>query len=358
MAAGVPHVGHGAVAMIRIACVGPCPREELEMRRRDGSRRSSTCFVSLTLLLAASGGSSQQSRTAPASKAAYESFVFAWPVPANVRITERALKRGKTAVKRYTATLVPHENGEDLLLSLRDFDFVELEGLDLVDPAVKKALAPALAMTSAIPDLRIGKNGDLLGVVGIDRLAQRIVEFLGRVSGGEDKQKLAAMAQAFKNPRVLKTLEEAGSQSWLAWVGAWTRLGGIEQGGKAELTASTKAGSQQIHAEHLGPAEGKPGHVNLLMRTRTDGEKAGELIQGFLQEMTPKKGGEEIPEIEECEVVTTVRAVTDPKTLMPLRVELEKRIRIKMGGKETNGLERREYDFDWSATDQATRRSK
>src|SRR5687768_11805715 len=96
-----------------------------------GIRRVHAVALGLVLFLAA-------------GPVAAERLTFAWPVPSTVTVTERAVRKGTTAVMRYQASLAATPDGK-LSLRLANFEFVDEPGAKKkVDARTRKQMDAAL----------------------------------------------------------------------------------------------------------------------------------------------------------------------------------------------------------------------
>src|SRR5262249_9561842 len=145
---------------------------------------------------------------------------FRWPVPCAATVTETTLKGGRTAVTRYRLELTAGSKADERTLRLRNFEIVQLEGVDLKSPAVQKDLAPLLALAQAIPDLAVGSDGSFRGVIDVEAMVERCLDYL-RKQPDRDARVLDAVATSMRDSRTKEMMSQACGAFWGCWAGTW-----------------------------------------------------------------------------------------------------------------------------------------
>src|SRR5687767_506200 len=137
----------------------------------------------------------------PASAGA-EPLRFLWPVPGKVKVTERAIKQGNEVVMSYQVSLAPAAGGKRVGVRLTGFEFLEVNGRDARTPAIRKQLAEALRMVSAIPTLVVNRDGIFHEITGMD-------ELIGKLTASLPAGEKAAVRKAMSSPQFAGMLQEA-----------------------------------------------------------------------------------------------------------------------------------------------------
>lgn len=286
------------------------------------------------------------SAKAAAPKAAPVAFHFGWKVPGEVVVVEDALKKGRTAKMRYRVKLRPMK-GDAVRVQLADFTFLELNG-QAVDAAMKAKLAPVLAMTAAIPDLKVSKDGRTAEVIDLDATVAKVMALIEQ-SGEVEAEQVAAMRQVLDTPAVRRTLGQSAVKFWHAWVSAWA---GLRLAPGASTTRSESmplpggaTATAKVTVQHVGPDPDHPGHARLAFASSLSGADARAAVLATLQELAPQLRDDHL---ESVEARTTIEASVDPATLRPRTVTLERDSKMQLkGGVEQRDIERHAYTFEW-----------
>jgi hypothetical protein len=291
----------------------------------------------------ASGAATQAgAQTSPALR-------FAWRLPARIEVTQESLKKGRSATTRFLITLQREKGeklpgGECLVLRHSKFEFLKMEGLDLDDPEVKKALAPALALSGAIPDLYLDEQGKLVGTEPLGPMMDRVFDFMEKQSP-RGRRMSAQMRQVMKSPQVLDALVESATQFWRVWVSGWTGYELPQPGQKLEvqnrreMDKDTVITSKVLLRHHGSPKE-SPGQIELSTHERLSGKEAAAVLEQVLrpiaQQMAAKLGRpmpEQLNELfEDVSLDLETRVVLDPKTMQPLRASSDRIVLITSEG--------------------------
>jgi len=171
----------------------------------------------LLLLLALLGPLQDEAPSSPVT------LTFGWPAEGSVRVREQARKNDAGAVMSYVLRWSPAEEGEGLLLAYTDFLFLEIDGEEVTTPAMRSAVRQAEVLASAIPSLRIGADGALLGIEEFGEMLERLIAHMAS-DGSLEPEKVDQVARAMREPSVRDTMEAKCSEFWQAWVGVWAGL--------------------------------------------------------------------------------------------------------------------------------------
>ena len=244
------------------------------------------------------------------------------------------------------------DDGE-LRVHYSDFEFLEMDGRDVTSPQMQKMLAPALAMTSAIPDYLVTAEGEFVRADGMDELVSRFVKALSASRGQEEAERLGEM---MARPEMKELLAAAVSNYWNSWVGAWVGWD-VAPGEAATVDTQLPLMGVEIPAkltvEHHGDAADAAGCVRLSMHSVAAGEGAARALARALAVLASGAGQDEISQdaLADVFVENKTVVVTDPKTLCPRSVLTEKVVRITEKGKTEprQQIERHHYVFDWGS---------
>ncbi len=135
---------------------------------------------------------------------------------------------------RYDIVLV--KSGENLELRFENFQFLDVNGIDLTNAENRKQMGPLLAqitaMGSAIPSLSINSNGGVEDVIGVEKTMDQVIKMYPQ----SDPQKAAAIAKAMRSPTTLAAVKEKSKDFWRIWVGrGWTSIFHRDKFGRSTL---------------------------------------------------------------------------------------------------------------------------
>jgi hypothetical protein len=278
------------------------------------------------------------------------SFVFRWPVPSTATVTETTLKGGRTGVTRYRLELVAGRKPDERLLRLRDYEFVKLEGLDLADPAVQRRLGPLQALAQAIPDLAVGSDGSFHGIVDVDTMIERCLDFL-RKQPERDPRAVDAVAASMRDANAKELMSQAGAAFWNCWAGNWAGRELAPGGSLTAVAASVLPGSQgsgMATIRHHGPAADTPGCVRLSMEmTATGAEVAHAMLEALAPQLLAQN--DTSARLKDMKLFLSAEAVLDPITLQPRKASYERKVEVVPPGEKLpqTQVERRSYEFTW-----------
>lgn len=314
---------------------------------------SATALLALTISAPAQDGDTGQE--SPAVETAQTTGTFAWPVPARVVVTEDVLKKGKTVRMRYEVRTQKQKDTENILVALRNFEFLNVNGRDATTPQAKAALASALDMTSAIPLLVVDKEGNYLRTTGLDDVIQRVLDEGAKRKGAKPEER--AQVEATMNaPAFRQAMEASAGQFWNAWVGAWTGwelANGKVQQSETKLPLGEFEMPATLTLTNHGPVKGAKGHVRLSVGTLATGAEARKVYAQFMRKMFGEamaRSGKEFTDdmLTKLRIDSKAEVVTRLEDLRPLRAMYEKNVMLEITGSGTQrNVERRSYRFDW-----------
>lgn len=285
-----------------------------------------------------------------AASQAPHAMSFEWKIPCSVPVEQFSDKKGHKARLRYLLTVKDGPDGK-LDLDMTDFEFVELDGMDLTAPRMQAELAPVLALTSALPTMVISREGEYLGMRGLDQMMERVVKFMRKKSQNpNEEQKILAI---LRSPMMQQTLQTQLGEYWNGWVALWNglQMAPMEtREGDDEIQFGEEVIPTRIRYQHHGPVRGAPDLVKVSFTSMISGNSASEGVLAFLRLMS-REGGMPFPdniEIDHLSATTTFEAETDPLTLLPRRTKRTKATEINVKGEHLKRLDIREETFDWA----------
>ncbi len=305
-------------------------------------------------------GAPRSTVSAPAQRAtsvapAKQPLRFAWPDGATAEVTERILKKGRRSTTHYR--IVTERDGDDWLIFYRDFEFREVEGLDLRDPRVVAALDKVAAQTvGRLPPYRVSSDG---GWLGIDMDA-----FLAAMKGVLPDETVANLHKAMAVPGMAAMLDEKLSDVWGTWVELWIDME-LEPGerldGAFEVTVLDRPISVPVTVEHLGTVDGR---VRIRASSVLEGPAAAAAVGTMVSQFSESVDGDtplpvsdwnSLSDQMEIRRVWTAETVTDPMTLLPAEARFELRVTVTADGEKRERVEAHEWVFDWSSGSDETR---
>lgn len=291
---------------------------------------------------------------APASAPALR---FAWPTPSRVTVTERTLKKGKRAVMRYEAVLSARKEG-GYELKLDKLQFLERDGRDLTKGPLPPEIKQATALASAIPTLVLSAEGQVVDVVGMEEMLERIYKMMPE----EEREQVRAL---FSRPGMDQVMKQNAAEFWDAWVGAWVGLelaAGEERSGAMQVQLPTGAVESVVTVRHRGPDAEHKGAVRLEMESVLEGEPFRKAmvasIAQVLQSASPQ--GKEQPDVDamvkSARRVNSAAVVMDTATMRPMSARKSEVSRLVIADKERDEIEEHDYTFVWPAPKKAGKR--
>ena len=277
---------------------------------------------------------------------------FAWPVGVDAVVTEESVKKGRSATMRYRVRLATTDDPDVLRVQIRDLEFLALDDLDLTDPAIAEALAPALGLAQAIPDFRVGRDGEFLGATDedLDEVLDRLQAFYDRIEPGEAAQNRRILT-AMRSGPMREALRLTGRSFWDCWAGTWAGLQTADPGVR-EADLDFPAGERTVTAreriEHHGTVDAPAGHVRLSRSVTIGGDQAVTALAGAAREMLAGTdlAAPDVGAVAEASLAMSAGAVIEPDSCRPATAWYEKRIRIQLADERSRtSVERHEYTF-------------
>jgi hypothetical protein len=279
-----------------------------------------TRLPSLLLLVACGKGEPAPEQmpadpAAAAKAASATALTFAWPAPATVKVTEKALKNGKEVTMRYTLAITREPDG-GLQVAYRDFEFVDLAGLDLKDPEIKKAMAPALALAAAIPPLEIAADGSLRDLGDLEPIVDQLAD-MGVKMGNMSPAQADQVRSTMKSPAVMDMLRARIAVIWQSWVSLWLH-GPLPAPGQSRQLAGVNGTVLNLGAGQRG------------LRLAADVTTPRGAIENDLQLLL----GQAMDDV----------AIED---MTPYSASYQTRVKLTADGASNEALERHQYQFVW-----------
>jgi hypothetical protein len=273
---------------------------------------------------------------------------FAWPIPSHARVTETVEKKGRTAVLRYDASLVPAAN-DKLELRLSHVELVkspsaDVGGVQNVMDGLLEALQPTLVISRA---------GALEDVIGSE---QAVAAVLGMArSHISDAEMLKGIESVLRSPEVAAAIKRKTGEYWELWVGAWA---GAELKAGDDFTADVPLPlpdgttvKQRTRVRHLGPDPEARGYVRLLLDGTLEGPEFTAAMRRVVGQLIPKGLPKDVPPADVFQSIRRelrLAAVTEAATLRPREAHsvTTTTVTLKTGETQTQ-VERRHYQFEW-----------
>ena len=213
-------------------------------------------------------------------------ITFGWPLPSKAKVIERINKEGKLTEVRYTLHLSAEPGTRHLLVRRRDFELLIHEGVDVRSSAFKEDPESKLVLHRAMPDLRVGRDGKVVNVVGRQKAITRAIDSLMRGQVSQEPEARAfrdSMRRMLRDPEQHAMLESRVRDAWHAWVEIW--LLPLTPPAGATVQFETKVPALMGHAatakvalRNRGAARGHPGHAWLTASCRFDARQLRKLV--------------------------------------------------------------------------------
>ena len=287
---------------------------------------------------------------------AEDELKFAWPLPSRVTVTENVLKKGKTAKTRYDIVMKAQDKGNNRELHFENYQFIEIEGLDLTVPENREKLGPVLnqltAMGGILPTLVINPDGKVEDVVGIEKCVDAA---LALIPGADPK-----MEEMMRSPEMIAQMKQKSVDFWRVWVETWLACkssAGSETSIETEIPIlGGEKMSAPLKVRNEGPDGGTGGDIRLTASTVMDGEPAKKAMQQMMMAMVAKIPVKEGVKPFSPDMVKSVKrttnflVITNPKTLQPRRAESEALVELAIEDQQKSEIEKHEYLFDWATS--------
>lgn len=286
---------------------------------------------------------------APASAArpAPASFRFGWGLPSAVAVDMIGEGDGHSIHMRQVVTLDIDADGEHLVVRFRDVDLIAVDGHDARDPALRRALAPVIALLAMPFEIVLTPDGEVADA-RLPNLATLVELFTGTRSEAPDPQIEAKLKAMFERPEMQSLIKEKAVEIWGLWVGAWIGLDlapGQERVVEDTVESFGAVAPRQVRVRHEGPAD-PPGHVRLGLVSTVElrGPQVKQMVEAMMGERLPEKGEKSLQDLL-ISRVDRFDVVVDPTRLRPHRAVHEE---IRSVNGEPKRSRRATYTFDWS----------
>lgn len=277
---------------------------------------------------------------------------FAWPVPSTVTVTEETLKKGQTAKMRYDIVMTKPKNGKDYELNFKNFEILELQGLDLSLPVNREKAGPGLQLDTALggmlPTLIIAPEGTVEDVVGMEKCIDSAASVL---TSADPK-----LIEFLKSPEMIAQMKQKSVDFWRVWVETW--LIAPDEGKEKSIEMEVPMfGDLKVKAplvvRNEGGAGESGGNIRLTAETVLEGEEARKALATMMQSMVakiPVKEGVKpfSPDmVKSVKRATTFTVVTNPKTLQPTKASSVSNVEVNIDDKSKSEIESHKYEFNW-----------
>ncbi len=297
--------------------------------------------VALPLLILASLGShghlTAQDRT----------LKFAWPVPADVIVTEERKEHDHTLLLEYKIEVRPTQYEGISVIRKRDFKVLRLDGLETAAPSLRGMVAHFEANLAVVPDLYIDKEGQMVDLETWDSYSARAGQLIGELQrdqllSTEDGNELLALRRL---PEMRQTLRVLATEFWVLWVNGWldldfTRSSALEVPGEFPLSGGGVVKAPQI-LRHNGPEPGMEGYVRLTMESRLEG---ADVKKTLIEELYPSVATDTV---SRAEVANMGWVVLRPDTMQPTAALTQNRKFLVAGEETREEIQFRAYKLEW-----------
>ena len=249
-----------------------------------------------------------------------------------VLVREAVEKNGATAKIEYLLRFTPE--GDRIVMAWTDLEILTIDGMPVVDSA-----AEAAAVAFLTPEIVVDDAGRAVEVRGM----ADVIEQMDAVQPG--------VAEFLGSPQMLAALESrVVERYWYAWAGIWAEWGSFEEPIE-EAAYTDEAGDQQTFTMTSMGTVGDELAAFSLLRV-VEGDDLLEML-GAAVELADLGGNLPIVTGVDAagQMTDTVEVVTDPITLWPRSVVVERRINATIDGESVSRKERRESVLDWDASD-------
>lgn len=282
---------------------------------------------------------------------AAEAFRFNWTVPLSAMVKAKIETGAEDSTATYVVAL-SELNENEFALEFRDFRFLTLNGKSAEHPRVASQVGPLVPLMANLPTIRLSKDGEYLGVMGLDTMIRRLLLSVPDQIDDKDHQ---ALVRHVGSTKMRTLMQQRSGEIWNLWVGAWAGLD-LEAGrnltGSIPVKILDREISQHILFEHAGVAESDPCCVRIRRTTIIEGSDA---LRLFVRANRIVGGGnvEKTDPADQIEFVSArsinvTEIVTEPSSLVPRFVSSETNVTLRAAnGKDRVSKEKKEYWFDW-----------
>ncbi len=217
-----------------------------------------------------------------------------------MHVTEQATKDSRTATLSYWLDVCP--KAPDLVVvTHRDFHFVDLMGKPASNPEFAQALKELAPIMSAIPRFVIDAQGKMAAVEGP-------AELLARVQVALPDADLESLQQTLENPAAMAAITASATERWQVWVQAWLEYD------QHSITARDVVGPGRVKLERNATAKDLP---------------------------DPTGFGAKIA------MTVSLRADTEWPAIRPWTATSERTVHASVGSRSETHSETHHYIFDW-----------
>lgn len=286
-------------------------------------------------------------------------FHFNWPIPCKVKVTEKTEKKGTRAIMQYHLVAKKHK-GNQIVVDLKNFVFLEINGQNATTPQMKKQLAPVLATTSSQPTLVIAPDGQLVEIVGLEAVAEKTLALMKKIGKySEDDPAWKSTVAMIKSPKMAEMIKNKSADYWQSWVGAWVGLElapaeSVETITSLPFPDGSSIETPLVYYNH-GAQQGSPTLVRLTASSVLEGPQARAAMLRFFENLSKsasqKPGTKKFTKsmLKEFKRESTISVITDPANLRPAKAEIRSITTIHIQGEgRKQQREIREYTFHWS----------
>jgi hypothetical protein len=232
----------------------------------------------------------------------FEPARFAWRAPLTVHVSEQATKDSRSATLSYWLDVCP-KAPDQLLLTHRDFHFVEVMGKPASSPEFAPALAELEPIMSAIPRFVIDAHGAVVSVEGVE-------ELIARLRNALPSSALDELRKTLESPTAMQALTER----WQLWVRAWLDFD------PHQISARDVVGPHRVKLTRKAQEKDLP---------------------------DPTGSGAKI------EVDVVLETDTEWPEIRPFTASSQKTVHVSLDGQAATRSETHRYTFDWGAHPEA-----
>lgn len=268
-------------------------------------------------------------------------FTFAWPASAKATVDHHVVKDEKTSARMTFQASVKKRSDAQLVLSMRDYEFSELNGVALTPGMRKRMGARSEALASR---LLVSPAGEYQRTLNLDELVGSVSKI---TPGAQDP----AVQKMMRSRGAKQALQQASGEIWRAWVETWIGCE-LKLGEKSDQEVEMELAGTKVPArvvmENQGWLEKHPGHVALRAELVMEGKPAAKGLEQFVASIAGGPTGVRSEDIRGIRIAQRVRIATDPRTLLPLRVETGRDIIVRFQRRRPEARhDRKTYDFSW-----------
>ena len=274
-------------------------------------------------------------------------FRFDWGSWCRVPVTETVEKKDSSSRLGYVVSVVQRPD-KSFEVRLEDFSMSMLNGKDVTSPEWQARLKPALALTSAIPAMRLSPKGEFIDCESFDRLIDRMLN-----SHIFPPERAGDMRKVLAVPSMQAAMQDAVQQYWFGWVEAWI-------GWPLRPGASTKAHiTRTLPNKRRLPVDVqwrfvayRDGYATLEeIDTATGPGPTRAMLDPLMHDVARSIGKPDVPTnlIKDARIDVTFTAETRADNLRPRRTRSNRQFYVKLAdGTESRGAEIHDLEWDWA----------